>query len=80
MVLYVEMEEIVEANGVICGDEKVVVADLFGDLERRSCLGPVLPYKLFTVVEHVKHMYLLWNFHSEDDGENVIIRIQFEGS
>lgn len=66
VVLYVEMEEVIETDGVVGGNEKVVVADLLWDLEGRSGLRPVLPDELLGVVEHVEDVHFLGHLQAEN--------------
>ena len=80
VVLDIEVEEVVEANSVIGGNQEVVVADFLGDLEGRSRLRPVLPHKLLAVVEHIEHMHFFRDFDAKDDRGKLVIRVQFEGS
>ena len=76
VVLDVEVEEVVEADGVVGGDEQIVVADLLRDLEGRSSLRPVLPHKLLGVVEHVEDVHLLWHLQAENDRGQLVVRVQ----
>lgn len=76
VVLDVEVEEVVEADGVVGGDKEVVVADLLWDLEGRSGLRPVLPDELLGVVEHVENVHFLGHFQAEDYWGELVVGIQ----
>lgn len=75
VVLDVLVKEVVEPYGVIGGNQEVIVADFLRDLERRGCLGPVLPNELLRIIEHVEYMNFLRDFDSKDDWSKVIIRV-----
>ena len=78
MVFDVEVEEVVEPDGVVGGNDELVEGDSLGNDERRSGLRPVLPNKLLRVVKHVEYINLLRNLHSEYDRRYLIVRVQLE--
>lgn len=75
VVLDIQVEEVVEPNGVIGGNQEVVVTDFLRDLEGRSRLRPVLPDKLLGVIVHIKDMDFFRDFNSEDNRGKLVIRV-----
>jgi len=79
MIFYVEMQEVVESNGVVCRNDQVTVTYFLRDHEGRSCLRPILPHEFLGVVKHVEDVYFFRHFYAKDDRSNFVIRVQFQG-
>lgn len=63
----VEVEKVVESDGVIGWNQEVVEADFLWNHKRRSSLRPVLPNKLFSIIVHVEDIHLVRHLDSHHD-------------